>query len=175
MLVFSASNEMESIEGFPLGVGFLRVEGIRIKHPIHLSSKLLSDKALSTISAYYLQSAENQIKLVELLSDSLPETRHEIIYRLQLPDDISPETVLRLLDKYDAQRLSGGELNQILRIVSKQVQKDGGILKSGAIKEKLTGLMNSSDSSTSKVIDSFFKSIRFLIVNIMQVFKLIIN
>ena len=116
-------------------------------------------KALSALSANYLRDPENQLKLVSLLGEVAPETRYEIYYKLQSLENVSPEAVLLLLDKHVSDGFGTGEMNQILRIISKLMVKEEDTSKTEVVRKKLIDIANSS-SSSSTLVQSFLKSTR---------------
>lgn len=128
----------------------------RILRMITSEEKELSEKSLTVIPSLYLQSTENQIKLVELLNESLSQTRYEIIYKLQKLEHVSPKATILLLDRFDTEKHSVGELNQILRIISKQMIQYSNVEKE-LIRKNLSELMNSPNPYITKIIKSFLE------------------
>ena len=65
-----------------------------------------------------------------------------------------------LLDEYIAGGISVGGLNQINKIISKQMSGGGDVAYNDKIKEKLAEITNSSNSYASNLTKNFLKTIR---------------
>jgi hypothetical protein len=123
-------------------------------------NKNISEKALSVITPQYLSNSENQLRFIELMDNSLPETKYEIIYKMQLVDNISPDAIVLLIDKYMTGKISVGGLNQIYKIISKQMVTNKNILDNPEIENRLVQLSKHSDPYTANLTKNFLKSIR---------------
>lgn len=123
-------------------------------------NKNISEKALSMITPQYLSNSENQLRLIELMDNSLPETKYEIIYKMQLAENVSVEAIALLLDKFSAGKISVGGLNQIYKIISKQMVTDKTIPDNNEIGKRLVQLSKHPDPYTSNLTRNFLKSIR---------------
>lgn len=82
------------------------------------ADKNISQKAMSLITKEYLSNPKNQLKFIDLIDDSQPTTKYEIIYKLQSLDTIYDESVLLLLDKYTKGNISVGALNHVYQLIS---------------------------------------------------------
>ena len=120
----------------------------------------ISEKALSVVTPQYLSNSENQLRFIELMDHSLPETKYEIIYKLQLINNISTDAIILLIDKYTTGKISVGGLNQILKIISKQMVTNKNILNNNEIESRLVQLSKHSDPYTANLTKNFLKSIR---------------
>ena len=120
----------------------------------------ISEKALSVVTPQYLSNSENQLRFIELMDHSLPETKYEIIYKLQLINNISTDAIILLIDKYTTGKISVGGLNQILKIISKQMVTNKNILNNNEIESRLVQLSKHSDPYTANLTKKFLKSIR---------------
>jgi hypothetical protein len=123
-------------------------------------NKNISEKALSVITPQYLSNSENQLRFIELMDNSLPETKYEIIYKMQLIDNISPDAIILLIDKYMTGKISAGGLNQIFKIISKQMGTNKNILNNHEIENRLVQLSKHSNPYTANLTKNFLKSIR---------------
>ncbi|MGJ7027150.1 hypothetical protein [Petrimonas sulfuriphila] len=123
-------------------------------------NKHISKKTLSVVTPHYLSSSESQLRFIELMDNSLPETKYEIIYKLQLIDNISNDAIILLIDKYITGKISVGGLNQILKIISKQMVTNKNILNNNEIESRLVQLSKHSDPYTANLTKNFLKSIR---------------
>lgn len=123
-------------------------------------NKNISEKALSVITPQYLSNSENQLKFIELMDNSLPETKYEIIYKMQLIDNISTDAIILLIDKYMTGKISAGGLNQIFKIISKQMGTNKNILNNHEIENRLVQLSKHSNPYTANLTKNFLKSIR---------------
>ena len=123
-------------------------------------NKNISEKALSVVTPQYLSNSENQLRFIELMDHSLPETKYEIIYKLQLIDNISTDAIILLIDKYATGKISAGSLNQIFKIISKQMVTNKNILNNHEIENRLVQLSKHSDPYTANLTKNFLKSIR---------------
>ena len=123
-------------------------------------NKNISEKALSVITTQFLGNPENQLRFIELMDNSLPETKYEIIYKLQLIDKISTEAIILLIDKYMTGKISAGGLNQIFKVISKQMLINKNILENKEIESRLVQLSNHTDPYTANITKNFLKSIR---------------
>jgi hypothetical protein len=120
----------------------------------------ISEKALSVVTPQYLSNSENQLRFIELMDHSLPETKYEIIYKLQLINNISTDAIILLIDKYTTGKISVGGLNQILKIISKKMVTNKNILNNNEIESRLVQLSKHSDPYTANLTKNFLKSIR---------------
>lgn len=123
-------------------------------------NKNISEKALSVITPQYLSNSENQLRFIELMDNSLPETKYEIIYKMQLIDNISSDAIILLIDKYMTGKISAGGLNQIFKIISKQMGTNKNILNNHEIENRLVQLSKHSNPYTANLTKNFLKSIR---------------
>lgn len=123
-------------------------------------NKNISEKALFIITPQYLSNSENQLRFIELMDNSLPETKYEIIYKMQLIDNISPDAIILLIDKYMTGKISAGGLNQIFKIISKQMGTNKNILNNHEIENRLVQLSKHSNPYTANLTKNFLKSIR---------------
>jgi hypothetical protein len=123
-------------------------------------NKNISEKALSVITPQYLSNSKNQLRFIELMDNSLPETKYEIIYKMQLIDNISPDAIILLIDKYMTGKISAGGLNQIFKIISKQMGTNKNILNNHEIENRLVQLSKHSNPYTANLTKNFLKSIR---------------
>ena len=123
-------------------------------------NKNISEKALSVVTPQYLSNSENQLRFIELMDHSLPETKYEIIYKLQLIDNISTDAIILLIDKYATGKISAGGLNQIFKIISKQIVTNKNILNNNEIESRLVQLSKHSDPYTANLTKNFLKSTR---------------
>lgn len=123
-------------------------------------NKNISEKALSVITPQYLSNSENQLRFIELMDNSLPETKYEIIYKMQLIDNISTDAIILLIDKYMTGKISAGGLNQIFKIISKQMGTNKNILNNNEIENRLVQLSKHSNPYTANLTKNFLKSIR---------------
>ena len=94
------------------------------------------------------------------MDHSLPETKYEIIYKLQLINNISTDAIILLIDKYTTGKISVGGLNQILKIISKQMVTNNNILNSNEMESRLVQLSKHSDPYTANLTKKNLKSIR---------------
>lgn len=124
------------------------------------SNKIISEKALSVITPQFLDNSESQLRFIELMDNSLPETKYEIIYKLQLIDNISTKSIILLIDKYMTGKISAGGLNQIFKVVSKQMLINQDILNNKEIESRLVQLSNHTDPYTANITKNFLKSNR---------------
>jgi hypothetical protein len=120
----------------------------------------ISEKALSVITPQYLSNSENQLRFIALMDNSLPETKYEIIYKMQQVDNISPDAIVLLIDKYMTGKISVGGLNQIYKIISKQMGTNKNILNNHEIENRLVQLSKHSNPYTANLTKNFLKSIR---------------
>lgn len=120
----------------------------------------ISEKALSVVTPQYLSNSENQLRFIELMDHSLPETKYEIIYKLQLIDNISTDAIILLIDKYTTGKISAGGLNQIFKIISKRIVTNKNILNNNEIESRLVQLSKHSDPYTANLTKNFLKSTR---------------
>ena len=132
----------------------------RILPLVASQNKNISEKALSVITPQYLSNSENQLRFIELMDNSLPETKYEIIYKMQLIDNISPDAIILLIDKYMTGKISAGGLNQIFKIISKQMGTNKNILNNHEIENRLVQLSKHSNPYTANLTKNFLKSIR---------------
>ncbi len=123
-------------------------------------NKNISEKALSAITPQYLSNSENQLRFIELMDNSFPETKYEIIYKMQLIDNISSDAIILLIDKYMTGKISAGGLNQIFKIISKQMGTNKNILYNHEIENRLVQLSKHSNPYTANLTKNFLKSIR---------------
>jgi hypothetical protein len=123
-------------------------------------NKNISEKALSVVTPQYLSNSENQLRFIELMDHSLPETKYEIIYKLQLIDNISTDAIILLIDKYTTGKISAGGLNQIFKIISKRIVTNKNILNNNEIESRLVQLSKHSDPYTANLTKNFLKSTR---------------
>jgi hypothetical protein len=123
-------------------------------------NKNISEKALSVITPQYLSNSKNQLRFIELMDNSLPETKYEIIYKMQLIDNISSDAIILLIDKYRTGKISAGGLNQIFKIISKQMGTNKNILNNHEIENRLVQLSKHSNPYTANLTKNFLKSIR---------------
>jgi hypothetical protein len=123
-------------------------------------NKNISEKALSVITPQYLSNSKNQLRFIELMDNSLPETKYEIIYKMQLIDNISSDAIILLIDKYMTGKISAGGLNQIFKIISKQMGTNKNILNNHEIENRLVQLSKHSNPYTANLTKNFLKSIR---------------
>lgn len=123
-------------------------------------NKNISEKALSVVTPQYLSNSENQLRFIELMDHSLPETKYEIIYKLQLIDNISNDAIILLIDKYITGKISAGGLNQIFKIISKQMGTNKNILNNNEMESRLVQLSKHSDPYTANLTKNFLKSTR---------------
>lgn len=133
---------------------------LRILTIVTSQNKNVSEKALSVITPQYLSDSENQLRFIDLIDNSLPETKYEIIYKLQMIDNISTDAIIHLLDKFTTGKISTGGLNQIFKIISKQMITNKKILTNDEIKSRLIQLSKHTDPSTANLTKSFLLSIR---------------
>lgn len=124
------------------------------------TDKNISEKALSLVTFKYLNDKQNQLKFIGLMDNSLPETRYEIIYKMQLAENVSVEAIALLLDKFSTGKISVGGLNQIYKIISKQMVTDKTIPDNNEIGNRLVQLSKHPDPYTSNLTRNFLKSIR---------------
>lgn len=123
-------------------------------------NKNISEKALSVITPHYLSNSGNQLRFIELMDNSLPETKYEIIYKMELLDNLSTDAIVLLIDKYLTGKISVGGLNQIYKIISKQMVTNKNILDNPEIENRLVQLSKHSDPYTANLTKNFLKSIR---------------
>lgn len=116
----------------------------------------LSKKAISIIPEEYLEPPENQIKFIELMNNSLPEIKFEILYKLQLMDNLSVNSILLLLEKHAEGVINVGGLNQVFRIITKQRDKNSIDLEK--IRDAIDKMSKSSNPETSNLTTNFLKS-----------------
>lgn len=123
-------------------------------------NKNISEKALSVITPQYLSNSENQLRFIELMDNSLPETKYGIIYKMELVDNLSTDAIVLLIDKYMTGKISAGGLNQIYKIIAKQMVNNQNILDNPEIEKRLDQLSKHSDPYTANLTKNFLKSIR---------------
>lgn len=123
-------------------------------------NKNISEKALSLITPQYLSNPQKQLKFIELMDNSLSETKYEIIYKMQLVDNVSPDAIILLIDKYLTAKISAGGLNQIYKIISKQTVTNKTILSNNEIEKRLSQLSKHPDPYTSNLTKNFLNSIK---------------
>lgn len=123
-------------------------------------NKNISQKALSVITPQYLNSSEKQLKFIELLDHSLPETKYEILYIILQVNTLSTDAIILLIDQFLMGKISTGSLNQIYKIISKQTITNNNILNNKEIKDRIVQLSKHSDPYTSNLTKNFLKSIK---------------
>lgn len=124
---------------------------------VNSQNKEVSTKALSVIPNEYLRNADNQLKFIELIDNSLHESKLRIIYRLQSVDGVSAEAIVRLLDKYIQEKVSKGSLNMIYRVISKNMNVNNNLLENKEIASRLNQLSAHSDSYVANLTNNFLK------------------
>jgi len=124
------------------------------------TNKHIAEKTLSLITPQYLNNSEKQFKFVEFMDTSLLETRYEIIYKMQLVENISTDVIILLMDKYMAGKISTGGLNQIFKIISKEMITNKNIMSNRELENRLVQLSKHSNPHTANLTKNFLKSIR---------------
>ncbi len=118
----------------------------------------LSKKTVSLFPSDYFDYSENQLKFINLINNSLPEIKYEIIYRLQELDSLSTGSLILLLDKYTEGVISIAGLNQVYRIVANYKSKKH--IDFEKVISKIEILSKSPNLETSHLSTNFLRSIK---------------
>lgn len=122
----------------------------------------IAEKAISLITTEYLTNPGKQPHFVGLIKDARPSTKYEIIYKMQLVDDVSPDAMVVLLDLFHAGDISQGALNHIFKIIQKQMDTDEFIKENKPIRERLEKLASHPDPYTSRLTRNFIEKTSWL-------------
>lgn len=120
----------------------------------------IAENAIALISLEYWNIPANQEKLVQLIDVSLPQIKYEVIYKLQLVENISEEVLVLLLDKFIAEKIDLGGYNQFLRVLTKQVSMKNSIIQNNEIKDRLDLLTSSPNTEMAKLTKIFLGNTR---------------
>ncbi len=89
-----------------------------------------------------------------------PKIKYEIIYRLQLIDQVSADAIILLIDKYLSGKISVSGLNHIFKIISKQMIANKNSINNREVESRLIQLSKHSDSYTANLTKNFLKTIQ---------------
>ncbi len=134
----------------------------RILELITSEDKDIAGKALSLITPDYLADPKKQPRFVGLIKDARPAIKYEIIYRMQLADEVSPDAIITLLDLFCADDISQGALNHIFRIIEKQLVTNKSIKEDRPIQERLEKLASHPDPYISRLTRNFIENTSWL-------------
>lgn len=124
------------------------------------SDKDLAARALSLITPEYITDLKKQTRFVGLIKDAQPAIKYEIINKMQLPEKVSPDAIITLLDLFNAGNISQGILNHIFSIIEKQMIADNSIKENKSIQEWLEKLALHPDPYTSMLTKNFIENRR---------------
>ena len=132
----------------------------RILDLITADDRDVAEMAISLVTPDYLVNPEKQVPFVELIKNVPPAMKYEIIYKMQLVNDVSPDAIITLLDLFYAGDISQGTLNHIFRIIKKQVVADKSIKENKPIQERLEKLASHPDPYTSRLTKNFRENMK---------------
>lgn len=134
----------------------------RILDFITSENKDIAEKGISLITPEYLTDLKKQPRFVGLIKDARPAVKYEIIYKMQLVDDVSPDAIILLLDLFYAGDISQGALNHIFRIIEKQMATDKSIRENKSIQKRLEKLASQPDPYISRLTRNFIENTSWL-------------
>ncbi len=134
----------------------------RILDFITSENKDIAEKGISLITPEYLTDLKKQPGFVGLIKDARPAVKYEIIYKMQLVDDVSPDAIILLLDLFYAGDISQGALNHIFRIIEKQMATDKSIRENKSIQKRLEKLASQPDPYISRLTRNFIENTSWL-------------
>lgn len=120
----------------------------------------IAEGALAVITSQYLRCSDNQLKFIGLMDHASPKIKYEIIYRLQMINQVSADAIILLIDKYLSGKISVGGLNHIFKIIYKQMITNKNSINSREVESRLIQLSKHSDSYTANLTKNFLKTIQ---------------